>query len=116
MTRALPVSLLALWMATAPAAAQDGNFGMPPDAAQKSRKYCAKYAGDSFSSQASCMDREKAGFDRLSPTYQNERIKFDLGDEGRKAAARAADHYRDPVAIDVCSRPYRMSERDGCKR
>lgn len=114
--RALAISLLAILMGIGPAVAQDGNFGMPPDAAQKARKYCSKYSGGSFSSQAYCMDREKEGFDRLAPNYKNEAIVVDLADEARKSAVRAAAHYKDPASINLCPPPYRMTERNGCKR
>lgn len=45
-----------------------------------------------------------------------ETITYDPAEEMRKAAVRAATNYRDPNSHDVCPRPWRMTERDGCRR
>jgi hypothetical protein len=112
--RFLPALVLATMMfAAGPvAAAGDGSVGLPAELARLASRHCTELFPSASSMQAACRE----AFDPLkSSSYENSVQRYNAAEEARKARRHVETGYHDPVAVDLCPPPRRMTAEDGCK-
>jgi hypothetical protein len=77
-------------------------------------RHCTRVVGrsSSYSLLQTCIGVEESAKASLGPTRSDQ--PYDPGEERRKTRLRTENGYHDPVSVDLCPPPHRMT-RDGCQ-